>query len=267
MQELDQQKYQLNILQQDDIVDVIVAQIIRLAPGSLDRFDRKNYIIIKEFLHAPLNQETQQQQIQQIQHVYFHAPASKYDPNQPDMEFINSLKLSDEWYTNQPLDSIIFQAFRQDKAPGCQHRICGHKIICNVCNKIYGCRYCHDDIQDHQVKPCSSQIICRYCNQTQDFSQFCTNCSIQFGITTCFLCARTDWRTKDALPFVHCDQCETCYRGFEDDNIHCDVCQTCFTKAQYNIHLCSTQCSVCLQQFCESQLAYLIPPPMWSCDS
>jgi RING finger and CHY zinc finger domain-containing protein 1 len=133
------------------------------------------------------------------------------------------------------------------------HIICTHYdrnclIISKCCNKVYQCRFCHDDNEDHKINRFSTEkIICKKCNIEQGISNKCINCNIEFGKYYCYICRL--WFNDDKEAY-HCEKCGNCRAGKKEEYIHCDKCNMCQNKDIYESHKCfynsfELDCPIC----------------------
>lgn len=50
------------------------------------------------------------------------------------------------------------------------------------CNKVYTCRFCHDEKEDHTVNRKEvTELICTLCETRQKVQPECEQCGIRFG--------------------------------------------------------------------------------------
>ena len=64
----------------------------------------------------------------------------------------------------------------------CTHYDRNCLIISKCCNKVYQCRFCHDENEDHSINRFATQkIICKNCQTDQGISNKCINCNIEFA--------------------------------------------------------------------------------------
>ena len=137
----------------------------------------------------------------------------------------------------------------------CSHYERNCLIIAKCCNKIYPCRICHDENENHKMNRHETEKIkCKKCKTIQDISNKCINCEIQFGEYYCEICRL--WKTSET-PTFHCDKCKICRIGKRDLYYHCDKCNCCISKSNEN-HNCinnifKTDCSICMENLFNSR--------------
>ena len=90
----------------------------------------------------------------------------------------------------------------------CTHYNRNCSFVAPCCNKIYGCRHCHDYIENNIIennniikpeslienKPKShmldrtsiKEVVCNLCETRQNVSNFCINCNTIFGSVSLF---------------------------------------------------------------------------------
>ena len=143
-------------------------------------------------------------------------------------------------------------------------------ILSPCCNKIFGCRLCHDEFMEHNHHheynseedfTCTNngnpmdrfgitQIICKECDTVQDSkTNVCSNveCGVTFGEYHCPTCNL--WMALSKRPF-HCNECGFCRVGGSENFRHCAQCCMCVAASVYETHNCMTDkyknaCPVC----------------------
>ena len=132
----------------------------------------------------------------------------------------------------------------------CPHysRRCAFLAPC--CMKIYKCRFCHNDKEDHElVRTSVTVIICIQCEEKQDVGTHCVNCGIRFGMYACLECRLFDDQDKQQF---HCDKCGACRIGGRENFFHCDNCDICLSNNLREGHACRPEsgrdkCPVCFE--------------------
>ncbi|PNJ48763.1 RCHY1 isoform 10, partial [Pongo abelii] len=72
------------------------------------------------------------------------------------------------------------------------------------CDKLYTCRLCHDNNEDHQLDRFKvKEVQCINCEKIQHAQQTCEECSTLFGEYYCDICHLFD---KDKKQY-HCENC------------------------------------------------------------
>jgi RING finger/CHY zinc finger protein 1 len=163
------------------------------------------------------------------------------------------------------------------KEIGCSHYKRKSKFVTPCCKKVYTCRFCHDDKEDHTVNRKEvTELICTLCEMRQPVQAECQNCGIRFGkvgtshcVTctlisvqyTCLECNLFDDEDKNQF---HCPGCGICRIGGADKFFHCEKCNMCLPIQLQNGHKCvenvsRANCPVCLEDIHTSRIPCHIP--------
>lgn len=136
---------------------------------------------------------------------------------------------------------------------GCEHLGCNCLIVCNICNKTYPCKGCHDRIENHMVRSKDiSRMLCRQCGLIQTKSNECIKCHIKISKYFCKKC--TVWSDKDDI--FHCVKCDSCKMGSTDCFVHCDKCGVCIEKKATHNHMFGTlknNCPICAESMIDQK--------------
>ena len=142
------------------------------------------------------------------------------------------------------------------KIKECTHYKRNCLVKCNQCLKFYGCRFCHDENENHNINRFSITIMkCKLCDAVQDCSNKCFSCEESMAKYYCNICHLFDDDTNKIIK--HCDKCGICRIG---DNQHCDKCNMCFSKSSFANHKCVDKdkyndiCCICQQNLKTSRL-------------
>jgi len=138
-----------------------------------------------------------------------------------------------------------------EKQIECSHYNRKCKIISPCCGKIYDCRFCHDENNDHKIdRKLIKEIICKKCNKIQSVSNECIECKEKFGNYYCNICHL--WINKNIECF-HCEHCNICRVGKREDYIHCFNCNICAVKDHKCINnISDSKCPCCLEDIFSS---------------
>lgn len=134
--------------------------------------------------------------------------------------------------------------------------------MCPSCSKVYPCRICHDDVENHELDRFAvEKIVCSECNEIQKKQNKCEKCEVVFGTYFCSICSLFD--DEDRQQF-HCDGCGLCRVGGRENFYHCDKCDMCLAVDLKNKHKCiekssHSNCAVCLENLHSSRIAAHIP--------
>ncbi len=117
------------------------------------------------------------------------------------------------------------------------------------CEKLFPCRFCHDESQDHKIdRYVIENIACISCREVQPVAKECRKCNQEMAHYFCKKCNFFDNdTTKDIF---HCDKCNICRIGKSTDYIHCDKCNACWHISLENNHKCienslDSNCPIC----------------------
>ncbi|KAJ8955829.1 hypothetical protein NQ318_005372 [Aromia moschata] len=142
---------------------------------------------------------------------------------------------------------------------GCAHYKRKSKFVTPCCGKVYTCRFCHDEAEDHPINRKEvTELICAVCETRQFVSANCIKCG---GIIwkKCNL-----FDDEDKKQF-HCAGCGICRIGGADRFFHCEKCDMCLPlPLKTNGHKCvenvsHSNCPVCLENIHTSRLPCHIP--------
>lgn len=118
----------------------------------------------------------------------------------------------------------------------CQHYDRLYLIQAPCCSKMYTCRFCHDESENHPIDRFKIENIqCKECKTIQPFGIQCVQCEKHLGEYICHICHIIDTKEKEIF---HCDKCGICRVGGKDNYIHCDTCNMCLKNECYNDHIC-----------------------------
>ncbi|CAO0803276.1 unnamed protein product [Mucor circinelloides] len=133
---------------------------------------------------------------------------------------------------------------------GCKHYQRKCKLQANCCQKIVTCRFCHDDVEDHNiVRNETKNMLCMLCMTLQPAAQDCSNCGERVARYYCDKCKLWDDDPKKAI--YHCDDCGICRQGngLGKDFFHCKKCNICLNITMKD-HKCiernlESDCPIC----------------------
>ncbi|KAF8952782.1 hypothetical protein BGZ52_003900 [Haplosporangium bisporale] len=134
---------------------------------------------------------------------------------------------------------------------GCKHYRRGCKLKANCCGKWFNCRFCHDDVCDHNiVRNETKSMLCMKCKTIQPAAQDCNSCHVQLAAYYCDVCKL--WDDDPTKPIYHCDDCGICRigRGLGQDYFHCKKCNVCMNINFKGDHKCiernlECDCPIC----------------------
>ncbi|KAA8652242.1 CHY zinc finger protein [Aspergillus tanneri] len=128
---------------------------------------------------------------------------------------------------DSPLSNVEDVDVEEPEEPclGCSHYKRNVKLQCFHCKKWYTCRFCHDEVEDHQLnRPQTENMLCMLCGHAQSAAQFCRKCgelTAQYYCNTCKL-----WDNDSSKSIYHCNDCGICRigQGLGKDFFHCKTC-------------------------------------------
>nr|CAD7203778.1 unnamed protein product [Timema douglasi] len=130
------------------------------------------------------------------------------------------------------------------------------------CDKMYFCRFCHDENENHHVnRKDVTELVCVNCDTRQKVQAECERCNLRFGKYTCLECKLFDDEEKNQY---HCDGCGICRIGGRDKFFHCEKCNMCLPIKLQTGHKCvenvsHSNCPVCLEDIHTSRIPCHIP--------
>lgn len=153
--------------------------------------------------------------------------------------------------TYAPLDEVAPEALETSDGSsmpqlGCVHYKRNVKMQCNLCERWYTCRLCHDEAENHALpRRETKNMLCMLCNTPQPVGQFCKACHVQAACYYCPICKL--WNNDPAKSIYHCDDCGICRlgEGLGKDFFHCKTCAACMSIQAESTHKCierSTKC-------------------------
>ncbi|XP_072399355.1 RING finger and CHY zinc finger domain-containing protein 1 isoform X1 [Diabrotica undecimpunctata] len=149
------------------------------------------------------------------------------------------------------------------KPVGCCHYKRKSKFVTPCCKKVYTCRFCHDENENHKlIRKEVTELICAVCETKQKVQSSCQNCGVAFGKYICLECNLFDDEDKKQF---HCKGCGICRIGGADRFFHCEKCNMCLPNQIQSGHKCvenvsRSNCPICLDDIHTSRIACHIPP-------
>lgn len=144
---------------------------------------------------------------------------------------------------------------------GCEHYKRNCKVLAACCNKLFACRFCHDNVSDHSMdRKATSEMMCMRCLKIQAVGPICTTPACNgFSMAKyfCSICKFFD----DERTVYHCPFCNLCRvgRGLGVDFFHCMKCNCCLAMKLVD-HKCwekalETNCPICCDFLFTSSVA------------
>ncbi|XP_011304250.1 RING finger and CHY zinc finger domain-containing protein 1 [Fopius arisanus] len=146
--------------------------------------------------------------------------------------------------------------------PGCSHYRRKSQLVTPCCNKVYTCRFCHDEEETHTLnRKAITELVCISCRIRQPVGITCKYCGQRFGRYSCLKCNLFDDEDKGQF---HCDACGICRVGGDYNFFHCATCNICLPVQRIDNHKCvenvsRDNCPVCLEDLHTSRIACHIP--------
>ncbi len=155
----------------------------------------------------------------------------------------------------------------------CTHYNINNYIVTKCCNKIYPCRLCHDENEDHTLDRFDIDLMkCDFCKCIQKVNSCCLNPEcFKYKVdhfNYCRLCNL--WSNnqsfdkkiinsylidniKTAVDIYHCKDCGICRMGCQKNFKHCKKCNLCINIKIFDSHPClinskDQNCPVCLKE-------------------
>ncbi len=163
---------------------------------------------------------------------------------------------------DEEVDTVTYHTLHPEPILGCKHYMRNCKKLAECCSKWVNCRFCHDEVEDHQMDRFSSkQMLCMLCKTTQPASQICSSCSKSMASYFCSVCKF--WDNDPSKKMFHCEQCGICRVGQIEDFIHCMKCNACITKEFHPQHKCIERTLECDCVICGEYLFTSTAPVMF----
>ncbi|KXS21655.1 zf-CHY-domain-containing protein [Gonapodya prolifera JEL478] len=151
---------------------------------------------------------------------------------------------------------------------GCKHYQRAAKLQAHCCGKWYACRFCHDEISDHNIiRNLTKTMMCMYCFHVQPSGQVCVNqdCKRQVAKYYCSECKL--WDNDPRKNIYHCFDCGICRigKGLGQDYFHCKKCNVCMAISLKGRHKCiernlESDCPICGEYMFTSTTTVIFMP-------
>ncbi|KAI9007131.1 zinc-ribbon-domain-containing protein [Gaertneriomyces semiglobifer] len=151
---------------------------------------------------------------------------------------------------------------------GCKHYQRGSKLQANCCGKFFTCRFCHDEVSDHNIiRNQTTTMICMHCQTAQPAAQMCSNPNCQKKLASYFCGVCKLWDDDTRKNIYHCDDCGICRigRGLGVDYFHCEKCNVCMAISLKGKHKCiernlESDCPICGEYMFTSTTTVIFMP-------
>ncbi|KAJ3331109.1 hypothetical protein HDU76_004063 [Blyttiomyces sp. JEL0837] len=151
---------------------------------------------------------------------------------------------------------------------GCKHYQRATKLQAHCCGKWYSCRFCHDEVSDHNIiRNLTTTMMCMYCLTVQPAGQDCinTNCTKRVAKYYCKECKL--WDDDPRKNIYHCYDCGICRigKGLGIDYFHCKKCNVCMAISLKGRHKCiernlESDCPICGEYMFTSTTTVIFMP-------
>ncbi|RKP02223.1 hypothetical protein CXG81DRAFT_4424, partial [Caulochytrium protostelioides] len=151
---------------------------------------------------------------------------------------------------------------------GCKHYQRGCKLQAHCCGKWYPCRFCHDEVSDHNiVRNLTTTMMCMHCATMQPAGQDCINeaCGLRVSKYFCRDCKL--WDDDPRKNIYHCHDCGICRigKGLGVDYFHCKKCNVCMAISLFGKHKCiernlECDCPICGEYMFTSTTTVIFMP-------
>ena len=141
---------------------------------------------------------------------------------------------------------------------GCSHYQRKARLVAPCCDKVYTCRFCHDNTESHEMdRYAVKEMVCMLCRCRGPVGQKCASCASSVASYYCDVCHLLDDSGEN---IYHCPFCNVCRRGkgLGIDFFHCMKCNSCMSITLQSRHACregaleSAHCPVCGDALFES---------------
>ncbi|KAL5725526.1 hypothetical protein ACHQM5_008662 [Ranunculus cassubicifolius] len=144
-----------------------------------------------------------------------------------------------------------FPSYRDPSTFGCKHYKRNCKVFAPCCEKLFTCRYCHDEATGHPMdRKSTTKMMCMKCLKVQPVAATCSTIScndLSMGKYFCGICRLYD----DEREIYHCPYCNLCRlgKGLGIDFFHCMRCNACLSVS-LTVHVCrekgfESNCPIC----------------------
>ncbi|KAI8907637.1 zinc-ribbon-domain-containing protein [Powellomyces hirtus] len=151
---------------------------------------------------------------------------------------------------------------------GCRHYQRSAKLQAHCCGKWDTCRFCHDEVSDHNiVRNLITTMMCMYCATVQPAGQDCINeaCGRRVAKYYCKECKL--WDSDPRKNIYHCHDCGICRigKGLGIDYFHCKKCNVCMAISLKGRHKCiernlESDCPICGEYMFTSTTTVIFMP-------
>ncbi|TPX42757.1 hypothetical protein SeLEV6574_g05429 [Synchytrium endobioticum] len=239
--------------------------------------------------------EKEQAQVQQQSDLRRHIVAIQQDSNIPPAEKAKKIQelMTNQWNSKQKTTntrgamaanklehkrsdfSAITDADRaktyHDKDAqilGCKHYQRATKLQAHCCGKWYTCRFCHDEVSDHNIiRNLTTTMMCMYCGKVQPAGQDCVDAECKRRVSKYYCKECKLWDDDQRKNIYHCYDCGICRigKGLGQDYFHCKKCNVCMAISLKGRHKCiernlESDCPICGEYMFTSTTTVIFMP-------
>ncbi|KAJ3237484.1 hypothetical protein HDU81_009428 [Chytriomyces hyalinus] len=151
---------------------------------------------------------------------------------------------------------------------GCKHYRRSAKLQAHCCGKWYTCRFCHDEVSDHNItRNLITTMMCMHCSTVQAAAQYCANPSCQRRVSKYYCKECKLWDDDPRKNIYHCYDCGICRigKGLGQDYFHCKKCNVCMAISLKGRHKCiernlESDCPICGEYMFTSTTTVIFMP-------
>ncbi|KAI9329065.1 zinc-ribbon-domain-containing protein [Obelidium mucronatum] len=144
--------------------------------------------------------------------------------------------------------------------------IVGSQAHC--CGKWYTCRFCHDEVSDHNIiRNLITTMMCMHCSTVQPAGQDCINVDCQKRVAKYYCKECKLWDDDPRKNIYHCYDCGICRigKGLGQDYFHCKKCNVCMAISLKGRHKCiernlESDCPICGEYMFTSTTTVIFMP-------
>ncbi|KAJ3019272.1 UNVERIFIED_CONTAM: hypothetical protein HDU68_010739 [Siphonaria sp. JEL0065] len=151
---------------------------------------------------------------------------------------------------------------------GCKHYQRAAKLQAHCCGKWYTCRFCHDEVSDHNIiRNLITTMMCMHCSTVQPAGQDCINVDCQKRVAKYYCKECKLWDDDPRKNIYHCYDCGICRigKGLGQDYFHCKKCNVCMAISLKGRHKCiernlESDCPICGEYMFTSTTTVIFMP-------
>ncbi|ORY42327.1 zf-CHY-domain-containing protein [Rhizoclosmatium globosum] len=151
---------------------------------------------------------------------------------------------------------------------GCKHYQRSCKLQAHCCGKWYPCRFCHDEVSDHNIiRNLTVTMMCMFCKTVQPSAQVCINPDCQKAVSKYYCKECKLWDNDPRKNIYHCYDCGICRigKGLGIDYFHCKKCNVCMAISLKGKHKCiernlESDCPICGEYMFTSTTTVIFMP-------